>query len=210
MKVISNNYKWAFALTPRTVTTHLILHHAAASNVTADGIHAYHLSKGWSGIAYHYFVSKKGEVYCGRPENMRGGHTTNWNYCSIGICFEGNFETEKMSAEQLAAGKELVADIVSRYPSIVIGRHSQFAQTACPGKNFPLDEMVSGKETEPAKDAEQTQEPSDWAASACEWAIEKGLFLGGGDKSYHWHEALTRQELALILERASKAFGMTR
>ena len=145
MKVISNNYKWAYALTPRTVTTHLILHHAAASSATADGIHAYHLSKGWAGIAYHYFVSKKGEVYCGRPENMRGGHTTNWNYCSIGICFEGNFETEQMSAAQLEAGKELVVDITSRYPSIVVGKHSDFGQTACPGRNFPYDKMVSGE-----------------------------------------------------------------
>ena len=69
---------------------------------------------------------------------MRGGHTTNWNYCSIGVCFEGNFETEQMLAAQIAAGRELVEDIVARYPSIVIGRHSDFGQTACPGKNFPL------------------------------------------------------------------------
>lgn len=136
MKVISSDFKWAYALTPRSVTTHLILHHAGASSATAAGIHAYHLSKGWAGIAYHYFVAKSGEIYSGRPENMRGGHTTNWNYCSIGVCFEGNFETEQMPEAQIAAGRELVADIAARYPSIVIGRHSDFGQTACPGKNF--------------------------------------------------------------------------
>ncbi len=207
MKVISNNYKWAYALTPRTVTAHLIFHHTAAPSATADGIHTYHLSKGWAGIAYHYFVSKKGEVYCGRPENMRGGHTMNWNYCSIGICFEGDFETEQMSAAQLAVGKELVVDIMSRYPSIVVGKHSDYGQTACPGKNFPFDKMVSGKEDEATNAAEETDEPSDWAEDACKWAIEKGLFQGGENKSYCWHNSVTREELALILERTSKLSG---
>ncbi|NCB74681.1 MAG: hypothetical protein EOM51_08065 [Clostridia bacterium] len=208
MQIISNNFAWAFELKPRSVTTHLILHHAAASNATAEGIHAYHLSKGWAGIAYHYFVSKSGAVYSGRPENMCGGHTANWNYCSIGICFEGNFETEEMPEAQLKAGIELVSDIASRYPSIVIARHSYFNQTACPGKNFPFTKLVSGKESEPEKDAEHTDKPSDWAESACSWAVEKGLFLGGENNNFRWREALTRQELALVLERASKLFGV--
>jgi len=204
MKVISNNYDWAYALTPRKVTTHLILHHAGASKVTAEAIHAYHLSKGWAGIAYHYFVTKNGQVYSGRPENMRGGHTTNWNYCAIGICFEGDFETEKMPAEQLNAGRELVADIMSRYPTIMVGRHSDFGQTACPGKNFPFDDIVRGKGLEPAKDAEQTDAPSDWAISACAWAKEKGLFTGDESGLFHWQEMVTRQEIAAILQRNSK------
>lgn len=204
MKVISSDFKWAYALTPRSVTTHLILHHAGASSATAAGIHAYHLSKGWAGIAYHYFVAKSGEIYSGRPENMRGGHTTNWNYCSIGVCFEGNFETEQMPEAQIAAGRELVADIAARYPSIVIGRHSDFGQTACPGKNFQFDRIVCSKSEEPQKDAELSEAPSDWAKSSCEWAVEKGLFQGSGDTSFHWHEAVTREQLAVILERASK------
>jgi len=208
MTVISKDYKWAFPLTPRNVTTHLILHHVAASSATADGIHAYHLSKGWAGIAYHYFVSKKGEVFEGRPENMRGGHTTNWNYCSIGVCFEGDFETEQMTEAQIAAGSELAKDIVSRYPSIVIGRHSEFGQTACPGKNFPFDRIVSAKNSEPQKDAEQEDSPSAWAEGSCKWAVEKGLFLGRGEKNYRWQEAVTRQELAVILERASRRFTL--
>ncbi|MEA4895050.1 MAG: peptidoglycan recognition family protein [Oscillospiraceae bacterium] len=207
MTPVSSNFQWAFALTPRSVTTHLILHHAGVSAATAAGIHAYHLSKGWAGIAYHYYVTKKGEVYVGRPENMRGGHTTNWNYCSIGICFEGNFETEQMTEEQLAAGKELVADIAARYPSIVIGKHSDFSQTACPGRNFPLASLVPTGGAEPQKDAELSEEPSDWAKSSCEWSVGYGLFQGSGDNSYRWHDGVTRQELAVILERASKLFS---
>lgn len=203
MTVINNNYNWAFALTPRSVTTHLILHHAAASKATADGIHAYHLSKGWAGIAYHYFVTKKGEIYRGRPENTRGGHTTNWNYCSIGICFEGNFDQEEMPKAQMVAGRELVSDIVSRYPSIAIGSHSDYEATACPGKYFPFDEISGRAGIEPEKNAEKDEKPSDWASESCACAVEKGLLHGDENKNFHWHNPVTREELAVILKRAS-------
>ena len=201
MQIIEKKYDWAYPLTPRSVTTHLILHHADASHATPDGIHAYHRSKGWAGIAYHYFVAKDGTITRGRPETMRGAHTMNWNYCSIGVCFEGNFEAEAMDAAQLAAGSALVADIKKRYPNIVVGKHSDYNQTACPGKNFPFAQMVSG--AEPACDIEQSTEPADWAKEACQSAVEKGIILGS-DGDFHWHEPVTREELAVILSREEK------
>jgi N-acetyl-anhydromuramyl-L-alanine amidase AmpD len=182
------------------VTTHLILHHAGASGATAQAIHEYHLSKGWAGIAYHYYVRKSGEIVRGRPENTRGGHTTDWNYCSIGVCFEGNFEAETMPDVQMTAGRKLVADIVSRYPSIVIGKHSQFGQTVCPGKNFRYDEIISAK-TEPTDSAETGTEPDVWAKDACEWATGLGIFVGDGSGDYRWRDAVTRQEFAVLLKR---------
>ena len=200
MTVIEKTYDWAYPLTPRSVTTHLILHHAGASNATVEGIHAYHKSKGWAGIAYHYFVAKDGAIYRGRPENMLGAHTMNWNYCSIGVCFEGNFETETMPEAQAKAGCALVADIVSRYPSILAGRHSDFNQTACPGQNFPLNAIVHG--VEPATDAEQENAPAAWAKEACDRAVAKGVFKGDGG-SFRWHDPVTREELAVILNRVS-------
>jgi N-acetyl-anhydromuramyl-L-alanine amidase AmpD len=146
-------------------------------------------------------VRRDGSIFAGRPENMRGGHTTNWNWCSLGICFEGNFETEQMSAEQLSAGKELVSDIKRRYPTIVIGKHSEFGQTACPGKNFPFSDMISGCDIEPEKDAEERPEPDDWAKDACDQAVESGLFVGDGNGNYNWKSPISRQELAVVLAR---------
>ncbi|MEG2527164.1 MAG: peptidoglycan recognition family protein, partial [Oscillospiraceae bacterium] len=145
-------------------------------------------------------------IYRGRPENMRGGHTTNWNYCSIGICFEGNFEAENMSDAQLTAGQELVADIVSRYPSIIIGRHSEFGQTSCPGKNFPFEFVVHPTDEGTAED--KPTEPSAWAAAGCDWAKSIGLFVGNGDGDFMWHEPMTREMLAVILERFAKRYGL--
>lgn len=202
MIISEKSYNWAYALTPRAVTTHLILHHAGAAKASADSIHAYHLSLGWAGIAYHYFVTKEGQILRGRPENMRGGHTTNWNYCSIGVCFEGNFEQEQMSEKQLFAGRELVRDITSRYPSIVVGRHSSYGATACPGSAFPFEKIVSAGTHEPYDNcAEDKAQPDNWASAACEKAVENGIFVGDGSGAFRWHDKVTRQELALILER---------
>jgi len=202
MNINEPDYKWAYGLTPRSITTHLIIHHSAGHG-TPEGIHAYHKSLGWAGIAYHYYVRQDGSIYRGRPENMRGGHTTNWNYCSIGVCFEGNFETEAMSQAQLQAGRELVADIVSRYPGITVGKHKQYQNTACPGKNFPFEEMLKAKE-EPPKSAEDTDDPSDWAKEACEDMKLIGLFKGDGDGSFRWHDPITREEMAVLCDRLVK------
>jgi N-acetyl-anhydromuramyl-L-alanine amidase AmpD len=193
MTVITPNYYWAYALTPRSLTTHLILHHAAASSETPEAIHAYHKSKGWAGIAYHYYVRKDGTVYRGRPETMRGGHTTNWNYCSIGICFEGNLETETMPEAQIKAGQELIADIKARYPGIVIGRHKDYQATACPGANFPFNTITAAPSETVAED---NNEPSAWAKPAWTWAEENGLMDGTNPKN-----AITREEVAMIIMR---------
>lgn len=200
MKIIEPSYKWAYQLTPRSVTSHLILHHLGAESSSAESIHSYHRSKGWAGIGYHYYVTKKGEIYRGRPETMSGAHTSNWNYCSIGVCFEGNFENEEMNDVQLKAGKELIADINSRYASIVTGCHRQYGQTACPGANFPFDDFVLC-DIEPEK---AIVEPDKWAKDACEQAVVEGLFLGDGNDSYRWHDSVTRQELAVILMRLNR------
>jgi len=200
MKIVEPKYQWAYGLTPRSITTHLIIHHSAGHG-TPEGIHAYHLTKGWAGIAYHYYVRQDGTIYRGRPENVRGGHTTNWNYCSIGVCFEGNFESETMSQAQLEAGRELIADIRSRYPAITVGKHKQYQQTACPGRNFPFDEMLKAAEPEPPVSVEDTKEPSDWAKEICARMLEIGFFKGNGEGDFRWHDNITREEAAAVTER---------
>jgi N-acetyl-anhydromuramyl-L-alanine amidase AmpD len=130
MKIIEETYEWAYPLTLRRLTDCIVLHHEAASGFTAQQIHQAHLMRGWSGIAYHYYVRKDGSVYRGRPENKIGAHTENENYHTIGICFEGNFETETMGEVQLEAGRALLADIKTRYPGIDVKRHKDFSATA--------------------------------------------------------------------------------
>ena len=93
MQIIEKTYDWNGLLAARGKTELLILHHAAAKTCSADDVHRWHLQNGWVGIGYHFFVRKDGSVYRGRPENAIGAHTVGYNSVSIGICFEGNFDT---------------------------------------------------------------------------------------------------------------------
>lgn len=154
MKIIENKYSWASALAKRKETNGIIMHHAAAEKCTADDIHRWHLNNGWAGIGYHFFVRKDGSVYRGRPIDTTGAHTYGKNSDSLGICFEGNFEKEEMPESQKNAGIELVSYLMELYPQItLISKHMDHNATACPGKNFPFEEIKS-RENVPVKQKE--------------------------------------------------------
>ena len=195
MNIIQPNYKWAYGATARSSTIELIMHHLGSDALTtAEQVHEFHRDwNGWMGIAYHYYVRKDGKIYRGRNEDWTGGHTINHNSKSIGICFEGNFETEIMSDAQLRSGQELTADIKRRYQNIKIGGHREFNATACPGKNFPLNEMMNAevKKNDPV--------PSDWAKEAWLWATKKNI-TDGTDP----HGNVTREQVVTMLHRALK------
>jgi N-acetyl-anhydromuramyl-L-alanine amidase AmpD len=139
--IIEPDYAWNGKLVPRTRTDYIILHHAAG-DISPSNLHAYHVSLGWTGIGCNYYVRKDGNIYRGRPEEVAGAHTEGYNNKSIGICFEGNFEVENMSEKQLEAGIWLIKDILTRY-NVPIAPHKNFANTACPGRNFPLARMMA-------------------------------------------------------------------
>ena len=44
-------------------------------------------------------------------------------------------------------------------------------------------------------------EPSEWAKEACQKAVESGLFIGNGNGDYMWQENLTREMMAVLLDR---------
>lgn len=120
----------------------IVLHHAAGSG-PVENIHAGHLQNpGWAGIGYHFYVRKDGTVYRGRPEEWLGAHASNFNDY-IGICSEGNFEKETMTAAQKNAVIEIVSFIQRKYKVSKIYGHRDVDATACPGKNYPFDEIVN-------------------------------------------------------------------
>lgn len=148
MNIVEKTYKWAQPLSKRNSTDLLILHHSGTTTCTPDGVHRSHVGNGWAGIGYHYLVRKDGTIYRGRPEDTVGAHAYGANSHSIGVCFEGNYQVEQtMPAAQLAAGQALVADIKRRCGITKVIGHKDVAgsTTDCPGKYFPLVELMSGK-----------------------------------------------------------------
>lgn len=131
------------AMDIRSSTEQIICHHSGVTVLqNVETIHNYHKNtNGWSGIGYHFYVRKDGKVYRGRPENTVGAHCVGSNYNSIGICFEGNFDKEKMEEAQLKAGQELVAYLKKKYGISNVKKHNDFGSTDCPGKNFPIDKI---------------------------------------------------------------------
>lgn len=138
--IIETNWNWSSGLSRRTQTDYIALHHADAATCSAQQIDQWHKEKGWSGIGYHYFVRKDGDVYRGRPEWSVGAHVQGMNYCSIGICAEGNYDKETtMPTTQKDAIVKLMNDILVRYPQAKIVGHRDIGSSDCPGKYYPLD-----------------------------------------------------------------------
>lgn len=143
MKIIDVKYDWAGALAKRNTIDMIVLHHAEASKCSPKDIHWWHICAGYSGIGYHYFVDKLGNVYRGRPDDVIGAHAKGHNSTSIGVCFEGRYNKEVMPQAQLEAGKELIAYLKKKYNITTVKRHKDLMATDCPGALFPFEEVVN-------------------------------------------------------------------
>lgn len=126
------------SLEKRSTTKYIILHHSASSKMNIEDIHNYHLSKGWAGIGYHYFIDENGALHEGRPENTVGVHCKGYNHCSIGICLQGNFEIEHVTEKQMYSLRTLIQSLLKAYPKSQIKLHRELNSTKCPGRNFNL------------------------------------------------------------------------
>lgn len=142
MEIIETNLSFK-SMSTRTKTERIILHHAEASNCTAEDIHRWHLNNGWSGAGYHFFVRKDGKIYRLRPEDKVGAHAYGSNYNSIGICAEGSYMKETMPEAQKKAIIELVNYLKAKYNISVVQAHRDVCATNCPGTNYPFDEIVN-------------------------------------------------------------------
>lgn len=156
MKIIDAGLKFKSGSSVRKSTKGFVLHHAAASSASVATVHQWHLNNGWIGIGYHFYVRKDGSVYRGRPENWVGSHTYGYNSTMIGICAEGNFEKETMSDAQKNALIELLAYLRGKYGNLKVYGHRDLGSSACPGKNYPFNEIVNGKVKEETTKEETT------------------------------------------------------
>ena len=147
MNIIETNFNYKSNHTTRTLNTidRIILHHSASNVASAEQIHQWHLARGYAGAGYHFLVRKDGSVYSLRPVNWVGAHCQGYNTCSIGICAEGNFEEETMNEVQKNAIIELVNYLKARYRINKVTKHNDYGSTACPGRNYPFNEIVNSQ-----------------------------------------------------------------
>lgn len=123
--------------------TEIILHHTEVSTPhTVQDVHKWHQKKQWAGIGYHFFIDKNGEIYTGRPLNAVGAHTLGHNKNSIGVCFEGDFNREKMTDKQLDGSVMLLSLLLLAYDAGLCKGCDLSNHTDSPGKNFPFEKLL--------------------------------------------------------------------
>lgn len=141
-RVVPHDWNWSGSLTRRTGRpTFIVVHNAAAVTATPGAIHSWHLARGFRGFGYHLYVRKDGSVHQGRPLWAMGAHTMHYND-QVGICCEGNYDTEKkMPAKQLASLKAAIAYAKKKTGARIVKGHREMPNnaTSCPGRNFPLN-----------------------------------------------------------------------
>ncbi|MEG6586760.1 peptidoglycan recognition protein family protein [Dendrosporobacter sp. 1207_IL3150] len=133
-------------LLPRAKTDMIVIHHTAKDSMSVPDIHAYHLTKGWAGIAYHQVILPDGTIQDGRPEETIGAHALGANPRSIGIVVVGNFENKAPSAIQMDTLVKLTLKFMHEYniPVEHVVPHREVTKgTTCPGKQFPWNELMN-------------------------------------------------------------------
>ncbi len=151
--------------------THIVFHHTATGGGDVDAIDAVHRQRTdeagnpWLGIGYHFVIGNGNGMPDGLIEptfrwtqQLHGAHAGDRirNETSIGICLVGNFEESPPSERQLASLKQLTAMLRKQFDisSEHLVSHGAWKSTACPGRFFPLQEVIaaSGEKNSPERD----------------------------------------------------------
>lgn len=142
MRIEDTGLKWKYALTPIKSYRKVVVHHPAHPTWDINDIHKAHQNKGWNGMGYNYFITKEGRIQLGRGMNV-GAHCEGHNSNTLGVSFQGNFETQIPTEAQYKAGAQLIAKLLKDAGlsiTDVIG-HRDLAATVCPGKNFDMSKL---------------------------------------------------------------------
>ena len=181
-------------LIPSKVTG-LALHHMA-TNADIKTIERGHINQGWSAIGYNFWVAFDGTIYEGRGFNQGAG-VDKQNSTVISIGFQGDYHNKPVSMpdEQFNAGIDIISYVKSKLPYIrKIGGHKDFMATACPGRYFPLDEMISGKkrEVDEVKRYDWIKDMPDWAKPTVEKLYNRGIIKGDENGALNLTEDIMR------------------
>ena len=206
MKILKKEFAWAGPLTPLDISrvTAVSIHHMEHVSAGMDEIHQWHLERGWKGFAYNYWVDYEGNAWECRGLNKGAGLYDPINDTVISIGFQGDYNiTQKMPEKQFLTGCELLRYLRITIPTInEVAGHSKWNATTCPGKYFPLEEMIKVSDVMlKIKDFDQI---ADWAKEAVLNVYEKGIMLGDDQGNFNPKAPITRQEVAVIVDRLLK------
>ncbi|HRY59976.1 MAG TPA: N-acetylmuramoyl-L-alanine amidase [Patescibacteria group bacterium] len=137
-----------------------IIHHTAGdagsgiidqASLMRNIYYGHAVSNGWGDIGYNYVIDFNGNIYEGRTGggSVVAGHTTGYNYGTIGISVMGDYTTREFTEQQTQALADLIAYksfqngidptgmvyLKDKTISTVVG-HRDLNATLCPGTNI--------------------------------------------------------------------------
>lgn len=116
----------------------VICHTSAPSGVPIQTIAQAHISQGYPGIAYHYFVLETGEILQVAAVEAVVNDEAEWSLTGVNICLEGNFDDDVPPQAQLTAAAQLCAWMLPRFQltaQSVVGM-CDLLETSSPGSTF--------------------------------------------------------------------------
>lgn len=124
--------------------TDLIVIHCSATkpsqHIGRAQIEEWHLAKGWSGIGYHFVITRAGDLETGRPLEEVGAHVQGYNAHSVGVCMVGGLDDlgraiqnapAQFTTAQWDTARVLVAFLRKLYPAAKVVGHRDLS----PDKN---------------------------------------------------------------------------
>lgn len=127
----------------RTKTDFIAIHCSATRPIQDIGvkeIDKWHKAQGWTGCGYHFVIRRDGRVEKGRQVDAIGAHVAGYNARSVGVCMVGGIGEKTFQPEnnftkaQWASLKQVVGDLVKKYPNAKVQGHRDFPKVAksCP------------------------------------------------------------------------------
>lgn len=201
------------------------LHHTASPSLAMrpQGLTDQHLKNlldyyqdelGWSGAPHLFIDDREDGIIVFQRLDRRGVHAKSFNATHWGIEMLGDYDTEdpatgrgaKVVTTACAATVALLNKIGAGTSGLVFHRDDPQTTKTCPGSKIsragivaqvnPRLGITTRPNTAPSLDPET---PAPWAREAVAWAAEKGLM-----QAERPGEPVTRQELAVVLERFAK------
>ena len=123
--------------------TDLIVFHCSATkpsqHIGRAQIEEWHVARGFSGIGYHFVITRAGDLELGRPLEDIGAHVEGFNGRSVGVCMVGGLDERgqglinapaQFTPPQWATARILVAFLRRLYPDARICGHRDLSPDA--------------------------------------------------------------------------------
>ena len=206
----------------------LVLHYTAGRNDSAAGNLRYFKENVVKASA-HYFVDDNGWMQSVDDADTAWSVGTagiyvqkhpvcrNENSISIELCCRYAAGQYAFSPKTVRNAARLTKQLMTRYdiPMENVLRHYDVVSKICPAPWVEHEEQWTAFRNLVEEELDVTKQellslegtgdqPSDWAREAAQWGKDTGLIAGDANGNFGWQQPVTREALAVILQRFSQ------